>query len=615
MQQLRRLYSCLLVFAVLQSLAVGLHAQSCEDRKSPGLRLVATDRAGGGDGAISPDGKSFVISSKRSGSWDLWIYHIELRQWTQVTNDPADELEAQWSPDGTQLAYTATKNGNKDIFVLTLRDRKAKELTSSPEDDEYPAWSPDGKTIVYTGGPWKGRDFFLIPADGGPSRKLTRQSGKAGACSYSPDGQSVVCHKYDDGTGDIIRIPLNGDDPVTLTSGGAWDYKPTVSPDGRFIAFSRSNESPSAIWLMPLDGRSPRPLVRTVNNDRWPTWSASGKQLFFHRVTEVGTAVKILDRATGKVKTVVGADEKPMQASFDPQARRIVYCAEENGRRVLRILNLSDLTARTLDTGGGEADFPRWSPDGSKIAFVSNNGERWEVCTINVDGTNLTALTQPAKSLKGMNGVLDWSPDNSKIVFKADTDPFEANLFIIDTRSGNVRNVTNDKWFSESPSWTPDGQRIIFMSTRGGDWTWGLFSLSLADGGIKVISSPDYTEKNFPRTGGRGWAVWSAYGEDGAEYIAEKSPSGKIRILKNAGPGSRWPSYSADGHLLLYTTIERHVEYWLAEDPFAVGAPAAAEAEATKVSSFVNERVGSPAHGASAGPTSIHRSPVNLFHR
>src|SRR4051812_9473104 len=67
------------------------------------LTLVAMDDQGGSDAAISPDGRRIVASSRRSGNWDLWIFDRETNQWSQVTQDPADDIEGQWSPDGQEL--------------------------------------------------------------------------------------------------------------------------------------------------------------------------------------------------------------------------------------------------------------------------------------------------------------------------------------------------------------------------------------------------------------------------------------------------------------------------------------------------------------------------------
>ena len=580
------------------------------------LRLIAHDEAGGGDAAISPDGRRFVCSSKRAGNWDVWIYEIGSNRWSPVTTDPADDFEAQWSPDGTRLAFTSTRSGNKDVWILSLADGTEKRITDSPEDDEYPAWSPDGRLIVYTGGPWEGRNFYVISSEGGQARELRSKPGKAGACSFTPDGESVVCHAYDSGSGDLSKLSLNGGQPVPLTSGTEWDYKPYASPDGHWVAFSRSEQGKSAIWLMPLGGGSALPLTSEYANDRWPTWSASGNNILFHRISDKGAGVKILDRATNEVRTVVPGSENPMEASFDPQAQNVVYSAHEKDRRTIRILNLSTGAAENLYTGSGDADFPRWSPDGKRIAFMAIVKDRWEICTINPDATGLVVWTGSEKRFKSITGPFDWSPDGTHRVFKADTAPFESDLFILDTASGKVRNLTDDSWFDESPSWTPDSRAILFMSTRGGGWTWGLFRLSLSDGSISEIAPPDYTEKNFPRSDKDGRVVWSFYEESGVETLAERSPAGKISTVGGAGPGARWPSYSSDGRLLLFTTIEHRIEYWLAENLFSPGssleqlafdhAPAAVpggEAERAAAPDFIEH------------PATVRISPVDLHHR
>jgi TolB protein len=384
------------------------------------------------------------------------------------------------------------------------------------------------------------------------------------------------------------------------------------------LAFSRSYEGPSRIWLKSVHEIGMKPLVETTSDDRWPTWSASGDRLFFHRLVEDGAAVKIYDRETRQVRTIVEAGEKPLQASFDPHTQRIVYCAEIQGKQVLRILHLVTDAVWTLETGPGEACFPRWSPDGSKIAFVAKEEERWEISTINIDGTQYRSWTRTAPRLRGMYGPIDWSPDSTRIVFHADTEPFEADLYILDIRSGEVRNVTNDAWFDEAPSWTPDGRGIVFMSTRGGSWTWGLFRLSLDEMTIDAVASPDYTAKNFPRLSQDGWTVWSMQDDAGVEHLAEKSPVGQITILTHAGPWALWPSFSADGRFILFTTVHRRVEYWLAENLYSEGSPLLQQEGFTKespLSAPYHDTKRNEPHSSSSLLPDSRSSPIDLHGR
>lgn len=561
--------------------------------------LVLSDPLGGSDAALSPDGTRIAFSSQRSGNWDIWIYDLRSRELTRVTDDPADDIEAQWAPDGQRLAFTSSRTGNKDVFVVTLADKKLIQLTNSTDDDEYPAWSPDSRSIVYTGGPWKKRDFFLVDAKGGGApRTLTQQSGWAGACSFFPDGQSVICHRYDFGSGDIVRLRLDGGPAVVLTSDKYWDYKPSVSPKGDWITFSRKWEGPSSIWAIPTDGGPARPMTTSAFDDRWPTWSASGR-LLFHRVVEEGTGIAVLERATGVVRTLVGPDEHPLQASFAPSGKQIAYCAELAGRRSVRILDLTTGKSRTLVAG--TSCFPRWSPKGDKIAFVSYEDDRWEIATATPDSEGYRVWTNGLPDLHGMSGLLDWSPDGTRIVFHAETEPYASDLFIVDVRRGVVRNLTGDEAYDESPSFSPDGNSVLFMSTRGGDWTWGLFRLSLTDGAVKIVVTPDYQEKNFARMGG-GSMLWSARDGHGREVLTERAADGAMQVIAPDHPGARWASYSPDGTQVLFTTVARRTEYWVTDGVFAADSPIHAAPRTGKTRA--------PSCRPGGG-----RSPVRLDHR
>lgn len=635
---------------------VAVAAAGCRGREPVyALRRLTVDPAGGGDATISPDGRRFVTTSRRSGNWDLWVYDIAEGRWTQLTDDPADDFEGKWSPDGRQLAFTSTRGGGKDVWVLSLAggrslrvDGAPRRLTSSPEEEEYPAWSPDGRQIAYSGGPWGARDFWLVPAAGGAPRKLTPRPGWAGACTFGARGESLVCHRYDLGSGDVQRLWLDDGETTPLTQGADWDYKPAESPDGRWLAFSRSREGPSGIWLMPAGGGRAQPLTAALGEDRWPTWSAAGDRLFFHRLIESGTAVKRLDRMTGRVTTLVGAAERPQQASLDPAGQRLVYCAERDGRRVLRMLDLARGTTRTLPTGGGgggEACFPRFSPDGGSIAFAARGPERWEVAVLRADGSGRRTLTAGIPGLRGLDGSVDWSPDGERLLFHSDTRAFEASLFTVEVATRRLARLTSDAWFDEAPSWTPDGRGVLFMSTRGGDWTWGLFRLAVPGGGgavagaavgqgaggalvgqagvgavagqaaaIEVFAGPDYEEKNYPRAGAGGAIFWSAVDGEGVERIVERGPAGKVRVWAGT-EGGRWPSVSSDGRHVLFTTIEKRVEYWLADNPTGRGSPVTAPRLPARGAAVPAGQVAAFNPTETELRTGAHTSPVDLHHR
>ncbi|MGQ0838125.1 TolB family protein [Actinokineospora sp.] len=581
--------------------------QSPESPRTFRLRAVADDRFGSGDGAVSPDGRYFVASSRRGGSCNLWFYDLVREQWHQGTRGPGDDIEAQWSPDASCLAFTSTRGGRKAIWLYRLRDGRISRLTDGDAEDEYPHWSPDGRTIVYTGGAWGKRHFYVVAAAGGTPRAVTRVPGRAGACSFVPDGSGIIGHSYDTGAGAISVRSLDGSTSVQVSDGSAWDYKPTVCGAHPVAAFSRSFEGRSVIWLQRLDTGVGRALVTRSADDRWPNWTADGQSLFFHRLVDQGVAICVLDRESGAVREVVPAAEQPRYASFDPAAERIVYAAEEAGRSTLRIRELA--TGATTVLPVREAAFPQWSPDGRTIAFARRDAAhpRWEIATHALDTGETTVWTRELPWLKGMHAPLDWSPDGTRLVFKSDTEPFEADLCVLDLRTGAVDKLTDDPWWDEAPSWSPDGASVVFMSTRGGDWTWGFYRKHLDTGEIETVAGPDYVERNNPRLLSDGTLV-STLVASTVEELHEQLPNGRSRGYAAVRPGVRYPVPSADGRLLVFTRTHRTVEYWLAQDIWAADSP---------VADLVRDTAGEPARAMPSprpamGPV---RSPVDTRRR
>ncbi len=576
------------------------------------LTRIAVDHAGGGDATLSPDGQRFVTSSRRTGNWEIWIYDLRTTLWTQVTQDPADDFEAKWSPDSSTLVFCSTRTGQKDIWTVDLRNGALKQLTFSEHDDEYPGWSPNGMDIVYTGGIWGQRDFYVISAAGGTPRRISKHSDRAGACAFEPGGETLICHRYDLGSGDVFRMRVSDGEITPLTTGPDWDYKPNISPNKQTIAFSRAVEGPSHIWLLPAAGGTAQQLTATPDDDRWPTWSAAGDRLFFHRLVERGVAIKVLDRKTGKVRTLVDKSEYPLQASFDPRAERVVYCSQGEDRKLLKILDVATGERRVLPTGPGEACYPRWSPDGKRIAYVGKSNTRWEISVVNPDGSGRQALTEETSLLHGMDGPIDWSPDSTRLVFQSDTDPFEARIYVVDVNTRKVEAVTDGAWFDEAPSWTPDGKGVVFMSTRGGGWTWGFFRRAVGGGEYETLAGPDWNQKNFPREGRTGALIWSIHDEQDKEFLSERSRDGKVRVLTEAGEGARWPEYSANESLVLFTVMDHQVEYWIAEN---VLNGLVAEAATLKATDEPEPLVEMQACAREPDLDKRERSPVDLHRR
>lgn len=234
---------------------------------------------------------------------------------------------------------------------------------------------------------------------------------------------------------------------------------------------------------------------------------------------------------------------------------RVAFTTNDDGDFAQIAVVNGDGTGRAVvshDLPFNDSD-PAWSPDGRRIAFVSDrdNPERRahisnEVYVMNADGSGERRLTH---AIPGGNGNADpaWSPDGTWIAFDGDDAQGHGDIWIVHPDGTGLRNLTNsfgieDFW----PSWSPDGARLAFVSERTGIAQVWVMS---ADGsGAHAVTyqsapsqrpswSPDGRHIAFDRVGG-----------DGFRHVWVMNADGSDQRLLVPGPGeSSWPSWSPDG--------------------------------------------------------------------
>jgi Tol biopolymer transport system component len=158
------------------------------------------------------------------------------------------------------------------------------------------------------------------------------------------------------------------------------------------------------------------------------------------------------------------------QPAWSPDGRQIAYIADLDGSRKIYAQRVGcdgsfgscvrDLTQITWDDSI-DID-PAWSPDGRRIAFVTNRFAYTEIFVTDTAGRNTRRLTN--------NQWLDadpaWSPDGQSIAFVSDRDNrWNADLYLMDARGDNVRKLLSTPDSESSPAWSPDGRRIVFTTS------------------------------------------------------------------------------------------------------------------------------------------------------
>ncbi len=199
------------------------------------------------------DGR-LLVSSNRSGNWDVYMIPADGGAARQLTNDPGVDAGPRWSPDGRQAAFYSNRTGHREIWIAPVEGGPARQLTSGRFESFYPAWSPAGDEIVKHG---DGLD--VVSVHSGRQRRLT-EGGSAhwpGYADWSPDGRWIAFEWKRDGKTLIWRVPSSGGPPELLTEGEGRLARWSV--DGQRVYFIGLGDRLNNIWSLSLGSGEERP--------------------------------------------------------------------------------------------------------------------------------------------------------------------------------------------------------------------------------------------------------------------------------------------------------------------------------------------------------------------
>ena len=267
------------------------------------------------------------------------------------------------------------------------REMYLPQLTTGPNSA---AWSSDSRSLVYSmlGTLWR------QAVDSGIAEQLTAGPGYDYQPDCSPDGRWVAYVKYQQDAMELWVFDLEKQESHQITSGGAVNVEPRFSPDGKHLAFvSTSYNKRFHIFVGDFNGgeltsvrrltgesRSnlPRFYYSEFDHEISPTWSPDGRELIFvsNRGHTYGTGgfwrMKV---APGSEPREIHYEETAWKArpDFSPDGKRIVY-ASYLGRQWHQLWVMPSEGGDPFPISYGDFDNtnPRWSPDGTRIAFVSN---------------------------------------------------------------------------------------------------------------------------------------------------------------------------------------------------------------------------------------------------
>jgi dipeptidyl aminopeptidase/acylaminoacyl peptidase len=354
------------------------------------------------------------------------------------------------SPDGAQVLYTVAQwEQEQDRMerrtrvwkVATSGNAPARQITFGERGDTQPQWSPDGKFISFVssrGAAEAKSQIYVMHADGGEASKLTDAKENISSYSWSPDSTRIVYVSTD---------PRSSEEEAAIKKR---DDERVFEGDFRY----------QHAWVIDVATKQATRLTEGTSYtiQGAPSWSPDGKRLVFGgaatpMLRDNRRDIYLVDtatRAVEKISTNWGNDSTP---KWSPDGTTIAWVTEPNtstalpdgtasGAIVQGRLTLYDVNTRAIKDAGANFDTdpggPNWTNEGSRVMFVGGRRAYNEVFAFDVKSGQYTQLTKN-KTVSSTS----VSRDGRTIVFTADAPDSATEIYATDPSFANPRRLTN----------------------------------------------------------------------------------------------------------------------------------------------------------------------------
>ena len=246
------------------------------------------------------------------------------------------------------------------------------------------------------------------------------------------------------------------------------------SPDGQKIVFIRIPERSSSghIAVMSSDGSGERKLTGDSPWLATPAWSPDGRKIAFLKGTLTGWSVYVMNadgsgqRRLTRNTLLPGGDQLRAFSSpglaWSPDGRRIAFVSDRDNNVDVFVMNADGTGQQRLTRNAGDDHFGAWSPDGHMITFTSGRDGNVEVYVMKADGSGQRRLTHNA----GEDTAPAWSPGGQRIAFRR-SHAFSSggSIYVMNADGSGQRRLARGSWQEVAPAWSPDGRMIAFFWT------------------------------------------------------------------------------------------------------------------------------------------------------
>jgi Tol biopolymer transport system component/polyisoprenoid-binding protein YceI len=297
------------------------------------------------------------------------------------------------------------------------------------------------------------------------------------------------------------------------------------------LAFLSQRDGNEEIYLADTSGAAPVRLTSSPADESGVAWAPDGSKIAFVSGAELMSArnaeIYVVDlealapgAAPARLTNNQTGDYSP---AWSPDGSKIAFVSERDRNADIYVMNADGSAPTRLTRNAWRDTRPVWSPDGARIAFVSGD-ERTDIYVINADGLGQVQLTDSFASDQDPA----WSPDGARIAFVSGD--MNTEIHVINADGSENRRLTGASGLDVSPAWSPDGGTIAFRSHRDGDSEIYLMN---ADGSGQINLTNHPADDEFPAWSPDGGKIAFASDRDGAFdlYLMNADGSSAARLI------------------------------------------------------------------------------------
>jgi len=461
------------------------------------------------------------------------------------------------SPDGRLLAYVAVQGSVQQLYLRAMDSLEARAIPGT-EGAVNPFFSPDSQSLGF----FAAGKLKKASVSGGGASTLGDASTPRGA-SWGSQGAIVFVPSFG---APVQELPEVGGEsrPLTHTDKGDFALWPELLPDGKAVLFAWGSAPTSTRIAVQLTGTGEQRTLVPVPGSTQPRYAASGHLLYVQGSTLMATPFdarrQVLTGEAVPVLENVPVNPTTAAAQYGISATgSLVYVSGGSQANQSRLVWVSrGGKEQPLAAPPGNYFGSRISPDGRKVAVQQDN----QVWVYDLARDTMTRFT-----FEGSQNIAPvWTPDGSRIAFMSDKDGPRSVFWQKSDGSGGMEKLTSSEYVRFPCSWSADGRLLSFVEanpTTGYDiWVLDMKDPSTGSGqghkGTPFLRTPFY-ERGVISPDGR----WMA-------YTSNESGRYEVYVQPYPGPGGKWQISTDGGMDVRWSTIGRELTYRSGDKMMAV---------------------------------------------